>query len=68
MGIHHTSLYNTDENKPTRRVLKPELLTYEETDFGLKILGLSVHSLMRGIRIATQASQSFTPPLRIKMG
>ena len=40
MSIHHTSLYNTDDNKPARRVLKQELITYEQTEFGLKIAKL----------------------------
>jgi len=37
MSIHHTSLYNTDDNKPLTRVVKQELITYEQTEFGLKI-------------------------------
>ena len=37
MSIHHTSLYNTDDNKPARRVFKQELITYEQSEFGLKI-------------------------------
>lgn len=40
MSIHHTSLYNTDDNKPARRVLKQELITYEQSEFGLKIAKL----------------------------
>lgn len=40
MSTHHTSLYNTDDNKPARRVLKQELITYEQTEFGLKIAKL----------------------------
>ena len=40
MNNHHTSLYNDTENKPVGRVLKQELITYEQTDFGLKIVKL----------------------------
>ena len=40
MSIHHTSLYNTDDNKPESRVVKQELFTYEQTEFGLKIAKL----------------------------
>ena len=40
MSIHHTSLYNTDDNKPESRVVKQELVTYEQTEFGLKIAKL----------------------------
>jgi len=40
MSIHHTSLYNTDNNKPVTRVVKQELITYEQTEFGLKIAKL----------------------------
>ena len=40
MSIHHTSLYNTDDNKPLTRVVKQELITYEQTEFGLKIAKL----------------------------
>jgi hypothetical protein len=40
MNIHHTSLYNDTENKPVGRVLKQELVTYEQTEFGLKIAKL----------------------------
>ncbi len=40
MSIHHTSLYNDTENKPVGRVLKQELITYEQTEFGLKIAKL----------------------------
>ena len=40
MSIHHTSLYNTDDNKPVTRVVKQELITYEQTEFGLKIAKL----------------------------
>ena len=40
MSIHHTSLYNSDDNKPAGRVLKQELVTYEQTEFGLKITKL----------------------------
>ena len=40
MSIHHTSLYNTDDNKPETYVVKQELITYEQTEFGLKIAKL----------------------------
>jgi len=40
MSIHHTSLYNTDDNKPASGVVKQELITYEQTEFGLKIAKL----------------------------
>ena len=40
MSIHHTSLYNSDDNKPAGRVLKQELVTYEQTERGLKITKL----------------------------
>ena len=40
MSIHHTSLYNTNDNKPVTRVVKQELITYEQTEFGLKIAKL----------------------------
>ena len=40
MSTHHTSLYNSDDNQPTGPVLKQELVTYEQTDFGLKITKL----------------------------
>ena len=40
MNNHHTSLYNSDYNKPDGNVLKQELVTYEQTEFGLKITSL----------------------------
>ena len=40
MTFHHTSLYNSDTNKPSARVLKQELITYEQTEFGLKLTKL----------------------------
>ena len=40
MNNHHTSLYNDTENKPAGRVLKQELVTYEQTEFGLKVAKL----------------------------
>ena len=40
MTSHHTSLYNSDTNKPSARVLKQELITYEQTEFGLKLTKL----------------------------
>ena len=35
MNTHHTSLYNYDNNQPTVPVLRQELITWVETDFGL---------------------------------
>ena len=35
MNTHHTSLYNNDKNRPTVPVLRQELITWVETDFGL---------------------------------
>ena len=35
MKTHHTSLYNNDNNQPTVPVLRQELVTWVETDFGL---------------------------------
>ena len=40
MTLYHTSLYNSDINKPSARVLKQELITYEQTEFGLKLTKL----------------------------
>ena len=40
MTFHHTSLYNNDDSKPVTRVVKQELITYEQTEFGLKIAKL----------------------------
>ena len=40
MSIHHTSLYNNDDTKPETCVVKQELITYEQTEFGLKITKL----------------------------
>ena len=40
MTSHHTSLYNSDINKPSECVLKQELITYEKTEFGLKLTKL----------------------------
>lgn len=40
MSLHHNSLYNTDDNKPARYVVKQELITYEQTEFGFKITRL----------------------------
>lgn len=40
MSIHHTPLYNTDDNKPVTRLVKQGLITYERTEFGLKIAKL----------------------------
>ena len=41
MNKHHTSLYNSTDNKPENSVLKQELVTYERTEFGLKITKLT---------------------------
>ena len=35
MKTHHTSLYNDDNNQPTVPVLRQELITWVETDYGL---------------------------------
>ena len=35
MKTHHTSLYDNDKNQPTAPVLRQELVTWVETDFGL---------------------------------
>ena len=35
MKTHHTSLYNDKNNQPTVPVLRQELVTWVETDFGL---------------------------------
>ena len=35
MNTHHTSLYNDDKNQPTVAVVRQELITWVETDFGL---------------------------------
>ena len=35
MKTHHTSLYNDNNNQPTVPVLRQELITWIETDFGL---------------------------------
>lgn len=40
MKSHHTSLYHTETNKPRASVIKQELITYEQTEFGLKITKL----------------------------
>ena len=40
MNNHHTSLYDNTSNKPVGSVLKQELITYEQTEFGLKIAKL----------------------------
>jgi len=40
MTFHHTSLYNSDTKKPSAHVLKQELITYEQTEFGLKLTKL----------------------------
>ena len=40
MKSHHTSLYHTETNKPRASIIKQELITYEQTEFGLKITKL----------------------------
>ena len=35
MKTHHTSLYNDNNNQPTVPVLRQELITWVETDYGL---------------------------------
>jgi hypothetical protein len=35
MKTHHISLYNSDDNKPSTKVIKQELVTWVETDFGI---------------------------------
>ena len=35
MKTHHTSLYNDTNNQPAAPVLRQELITWVETDFGL---------------------------------
>ena len=35
MKTHHISLYNLDDNKPSTKVIKQELITWVETDFGI---------------------------------
>ena len=41
MTTHHTSLYNSDNNPAPRKVLKQELVTWEETPQGLRIARLT---------------------------
>ena len=40
MTTHHVSLYHPKTNKPEGTVLKQELITYQQTCFGLKITKL----------------------------
>ena len=40
MNNHHTTLYNSTDNKSSVRVFKQELISYEETEYGLKITKL----------------------------
>ena len=35
MNTHHTSLYNDDKNRPSVPVVRQELISWVETDFGL---------------------------------
>ena len=37
MTNRHASLYHTETNQPAGKVLKQELITYEQTDYGIKI-------------------------------
>ena len=41
MTTHHTSLYNSDTTPAPRKVLKQELMTWEETPNGLRIARLT---------------------------
>ena len=61
MTIHHISLYNTDDNKPLTRVVKQELITYEQTEFGLKIAKLE-----RSFTGAEHADSYTSIPLPLK--
>jgi len=40
MTTHHISLYNSDTNAAPAKVLKQELVTWEETDTGFRLLRL----------------------------
>ena len=40
MSTHHISPYDLKRNKPVSAVLKQELITYEKTEYGLKITKL----------------------------
>ena len=40
MTRHHVSLYHPEKNPPEVTVLKQELVTYQQTGFGLKITKL----------------------------
>ena len=40
MNTHHVSLYNQKTNRPDSNVLKQELITYEQTAYGLKVTRL----------------------------
>ena len=40
MSTHHVSLYHSGTNRPESKVLKQELVTYEQTSSGLKITKL----------------------------
>ncbi len=40
MNTHHVSLYHSRTNQTESKVLKQELVTYEETSSGLKITKL----------------------------
>ena len=40
MNTHHVSLYSQKTNRPDSNVLKQELITYEQTAYGLKVTRL----------------------------
>ena len=40
MTTHHVSLYHSETNQPDSIVLKQELVTYQQTPFGLKVTKL----------------------------
>ena len=40
MTTHHVSLYHSRTKQPDSTVLKQELITYEQTEFGLKLTKL----------------------------
>ena len=40
MSTHHIFLYDLKRNKPISALLKQELITYEQTQYGLRILKL----------------------------
>jgi len=40
MKTHHISLYHTKNNQPDSNVLKQELITYQQTNSGIKVTKL----------------------------